>query len=487
MEERNERENTGRGKRFLKRFLVILALCTAAAVVIAVWLDGRHVRFYMVDNAEITIPYGRPFTDPGCYAVSTGFLTGEGENDLPVTVSGQVDTDTLGSYELRYTVSYHLRNYSTTRLVHVADLTPPEIRLDTLEGYEPTWFSGYEEEGFRAVDDYDGDLTDRVEAVYYEDRVEYTVSDAAGNESRAVRPIEYTVGKPEIYLNGGDSVEISARLQYTDPGYSAYDILGNDLTSYIQVEGDVVPYRTGSYEQVYSIYNARGDAVSVKRTVNIVPVPGVETVKPEGNVIYLTFDDGPGPYTAQLLNVLARYKAKATFFVTCTDPKYEDMVGRAYREGHSIGVHTATHNYYTIYASEEAFIEDFREAEEMIYRQTGSYTRLFRFPGGSSNTVSSFNPGIMSRLREIMLDMGYQYFDWDVSSGDAGETTRTTQVMENIIDGCAGRQNTIVLQHDIKDFSVAAVEKVLSWGTRHGYTFLPLELNSPAAHHRLAN
>ena len=131
--------------------------------------------------------------------------------------------------------------------------------------------------------------------------------------------------------------------------------------------------------------------------------------------------------------------------------------------------------------------DDFRQTEEMIYQQTGSYTRLFRFPGGSSNTVSSFNPGIMSRLRQIMLDMGYQYFDWDVSSGDAGETTKTTAVVDNIIGGCAGRRNTIVLQHDIKDFSVAAVEKVLSWGARNGYTFLPLEVNSPAAHHGIAN
>ena len=314
-----------------------------------------------------------------------------------------------------------------------------------------------------------------------------TVSDAAGNEAVAVRQINYTVGSPEIILRGGEDLQISARLRYTDPGYGAYDRLGNDLTEYVQVEGEVISYKPGDYEQVYSISNELGETVSVTRTVSVVPAYLPEAVKPEGKVIYLTFDDGPGPYTAYLLNILARYDAKATFFVTCLDPKYENMVGRAFREGHSIGVHSATHNYYEIYASEEAFLEDFEQVEEMIYRQTGTYSKLFRFPGGSSNTVSSFNPGIMSRLRQIMSDMGYVYFDWDVTSGDAGETSKTSHVLQNIIDGCSEQSVSVVLQHDIKDFSVSAVEKVLSWGTRHGYVFLPLEETSPTAHHMIAN
>ena len=208
---------------------------------------------------------------------------------------------------------------------------------------------------------------------------------------------------------------------------------------------------------------------------------------PDTPTIYLTFDDGPGPYTAALLDVLGRYNVKATFFVTCLNPDYEDMIGRAYREGHSIGVHSASHNYYAIYQSEEAFFEDFILAEEMIFRQTGSYTRLFRFPGGSSNTVSRYNPGIMSRLAETMTAMGYQYFDWNVSSGDAGETTRTNTVYQNIVDGCSTHRASVVLQHDIKDFSVNAVERVILWGLNNGYVFRSLDLSSPSAHHAIAN
>ena len=474
-------------QKTLKLVGIILAAYALVVVAVTLLADGRHVRFYLVDGAEISTPYGEEFVDPGRYAVSIGRITGEAETELPVTTVGEVDTGTPGTYELVYTARYRLRSYSTTRIVHVVDMTPPQIRLETVEGYAPSWFTGYQEEGYQAIDNYDGDLTEQVERTVHEDRVEYRVSDAAGNTAQVTRPIQYVVTRPEISLEGGETQEMSAALQYSDPGYHAYDSLGNDLTSFVQVEGEVVPYRAGNYERRYFISNELGETVSVTRSVTVNPVRNPDTVQPDGYVIYLTFDDGPGPYTAQLLDLLSRYNVKATFFVTCLNPDYADMVGRAYREGHSIGVHSASHNYYAIYASEDAFLEDFNQAEDMIYEQTGTYTKLFRFPGGSSNTVSSFNPGIMSRLAKIMTDMGYQYFDWNVTSGDAGGTTKTDEVVQNIIDGCTGRRVSVVLQHDIKDFSVNAVERVLVWGLRSGYTFLPLSETSPSAHHGIAN
>ena len=125
--------------------------------------------------------------------------------------------------------------------------------------------------------------------------------------------------------------------------------------------------------------------------------------------------------------------------------------------------------------------------QDLIYDQTGSYTKLSRFPGGSSNTVSNFNPGIMTSLAGALTDLGYQYFDWNVSSGDAGETTDTDTVAENIINGCAGRKASVVLQHDIKDYSVNAVEQVLIWGINNGYVFRALDVSSPNAHHGINN
>ena len=119
--------------------------------------------------------------------------------------------------------------------------------------------------------------------------------------------------------------------------------------------------------------------------------------------------------------------------------------------------------------------------------QTGAETRLYRFPGGSDNTVSSFNPGIITRLASALTDMGYQYFDWDVKSGDAGETTSADQVFRNVVEGMEGRDSAIVLQHDIKPFSVDAVERIILWGRENGYVFRALDLTSPPAHFEIAN
>ena len=470
-----------------KTALLIIVVYFLVMAAVAIAIDGRHVRFYMMDSAELTVECGEEYSDPGVYAVTVGRILGESARQLPVTVSGTVDNTSLGSYELKYSARYMLKDYSTSRTVTVTDTKPPQIILEHDDSYYPNWLDGYTEEGFTAVDLCDGDLTDRVQREIYEDKIVYTVTDSAGNTATTERLLDYAIGKPELVLNGSSTVEMSAYRIFSDPGCRAYDAFGNDMSEYIQVEGSVTPYTPGEYQLTYSISNAVGETVSVVRTVSVIGSTLPETVVPDEKTIYLTFDDGPGPYTDDLLDILAKYNVKATFFVTCLNNDYFDAVGRAYREGHSIGVHTATHNYYKVYDSEAAFFEDFNTVEDMIFEQTGSYTNLCRFPGGSSNTVSSFNPGIMTRLAKMIEDMGYKYFDWNVSSGDAGETTSTKKVAENIINGCKEHKTSIVLQHDIKDYSVDAVEKVITWGLKNGYSFRALDLTSPSSHHGIAN
>ena len=96
----------------------------------------------------------------------------------------------------------------------------------------------------------------------------------------------------------------------------------------------------------------------------------------------------------------------------------------------------------------------------------------------------------MSRLVNIMNDMGYKYFDWNVDSDDAGVTKWTDGVYSNVVQGCRdtyGYGYSLVLQHDVKDYSVAAIESIINWGLNNGYTFAALDMTSPAAHHGLYN
>ena len=228
-----------------------------------------------------------------------------------------------------------------------------------------------------------------------------------------------------------------------------------------------------------------GCADQSARDPQIQPLAEGVTEPAEERVIYLTFDDGPGKYTEQLLDVLDKYDVKATFFVVGCGQT--ELIGEAYRRGHTIGIHSACHKFRTIYQSEEAFLADVQEMSDIIYEQTGSRTTLLRFPGGSSNTVSDFNPGIMTKLARAVEEAGYRYFDWNVVSGDAGNPIPTAQVVKNVISGVKKNRVSVVLQHDTRKFSVDAVEEILKWGLENGYTFLPLTEDSPTIHHHIKN
>lgn len=202
-------------------------------------------------------------------------------------------------------------------------------------------------------------------------------------------------------------------------------------------------------------------------------------------VIYLTFDDGPGLYTKPLLELLDKYNIKATFFVCGTSRAH--LIKDIYDAGHTVGMHCKYHDYETVYASEEAYFEDLYAIQDIIFKYTGTHPTILRFPGGSSNKVSSFNPGIMTRLTKLVEEKGFSYFDWNVSSGDTG-TKDTETITKNLIEDTTGMRYAISLQHsEIKEYSLNAIEGYLIWALENGYTFATLTPESPKAHHRLNN
>ena len=237
---------------------------------------------------------------------------------------------------------------------------------------------------------------------------------------------------------------------------------------------------------VYTVTDSYQNVATVTRNVQVTAQPRPETVWPEGKTIYLTFDDGPGPYTSQLLDVLDRYGVKATFFVT--DSGYDQAMKEIVDRGHSIGIHTVSHRYDEIYASPEAYFGDLMQMQDIIYRNTGVKTTLLRFPGGSSNEISRRScEGIMTTLVEAVQDAGFQYFDWNVDSNDAGGARKSQQVFDNVVAGVKNARVSMVLQHDIHAFSVEAVEDILAWGLDHGYTFRAIDPTSPGFHHGVHN
>ena len=202
--------------------------------------------------------------------------------------------------------------------------------------------------------------------------------------------------------------------------------------------------------------------------------------------VYLTFDDGPGIYTQSILDVLNEYNVKATFFVTNQFSNYHYMIKKEYETGHSIAVHTYSHNYGKIYESVDSYVEDFNQMNQIILDETGTYTKMFRFPGGSSNTISKFNKGVVSDIAKTMTEKGYIYFDWNVDSTDT-KYKDPEIIYQNVINEIEKRDYSVVLMHDIKKANIESVRKIIIFGLENGYTFLGLDENSPEVHHHINN
>jgi peptidoglycan/xylan/chitin deacetylase (PgdA/CDA1 family) len=345
----------------------------------------------------------------------------------------------------------------------------------------------YEEAGFTAMDNYDGDLTSQVRREESDGKIVYTVTDSSGNTVSVERTITINDPIPPVLeLKGDKYITIGIGGSFKEPGFTALDNCDGDLSSAVQVSGSVDVYKAGVYTLSYTVTDRYQNTTTVKREVCVLPLSPSDIGKPNGKVIYLTFDDGPGAYTNELLDILAKYNVKATFFVVNTD--LISNIERTAREGHTVAIHTATHKFHQVYASEEAYFADLYKMQEIIERYTGIKSTLVRFPGGSSNTISKdYCKGIMTRLAAALEEKGFTYFDWNVDSNDAGGAKTADEVFENVTKGIGNKKYSVVLQHDMKRYSVDAVERIIVWGLKNGYTFLPMDANSPTCHHGINN
>ena len=197
----------------------------------------------------------------------------------------------------------------------------------------------------------------------------------------------------------------------------------------------------------------------------------------DNNCIYLTFDDGPSPYTEDLLEVLDKYDIKATFFLSPEDTEYDFRMMKLIAEkGHAIGIHTHSHVFYEIYSDTESYLDDFAQAYDLVYRATGHRCRFFRFPGGS---VNSYNYRIRDELIDEMSRRGFVYFDWNVDSRDA-EGASLEQIQNNVFNQTDKVSPAIILMHDgIKNTSLILEDiiKALEADAR-GYDFRVITENT---------
>ena len=341
--------------------------------------------------------------------------------NLDVVKSGEVNTKKIGTYEIKYQTKFLNFSKEAIKLITVVDNEAPKLQLNG--DPEKTIYVGdsYNDEGATAIDNYDGDISSKIEISNHLDNkkygdyeIKYSVKDSSDNES-SIKRIIHVIERPVV-------------LAATTTVPSASENTNTETSASTKTTG-------------------------------------------QSGVIYLTFDDGPsGNFTAKVLNLLAKYGAKATFFVTCNGS--DDLIKREYDEGHTIGLHTWSHKY-SIYSSVDTYFDDLNKIDQRVYNITGVHSKFVRFPGGSSNTVSKkYCQGIMTTLANELESKGYQYWDWNISSGDAGDTTDPNKIYKNVINRVKPNTTNVVLMHDIHAHTYNSLESILKWGTNNGYKFL---------------
>lgn len=441
-------------------FILLVTLLTSCA--------SQRIR--IVGPSVFVLEAGQPYLEPG-----VSLLKGE---SAKLTVSSDLNPQKPGTYRMRYLLVDGKEIVAqTTRKIKVVDTTPPALVLNGKTITDVCPGQNYTDEGARAIDLVDGDLTSRIEITSEEGKLTYQVVDHTGNSVSLIREIHVRDIDAPVF-DAPD--EISVLEGNLLPRIVANDRCEGDLSAAVTTDKIIDTSVVGDQNLTYSVQDSKGNTATFTQLVHVKKSHSAST-------IFLTFDDGPSYLTDDFLDLLAEFDVKATFFIN-KKSGYDKVIQQAHREGHSIGMHSYSHIYSRIYASEEAFFQDLYAEQAWIKNLTGETSRLYRFPGGSSNTISNFNPGIMTLLTQSIREKGIQYFDWNLSSGDAGK--HDAEFITNyVLKQLGSRANYVMLMHDSSghESTLEALRNILTYAKQEGYSFSALNVNSHPAHHGVKN
>ncbi len=208
------------------------------------------------------------------------------------------------------------------------------------------------------------------------------------------------------------------------------------------------------------------------------PQPLGELVQTDG-MIYLTFDDGPTANTDKILRTLAQQNVKATFFINgrSNETDFERMK-EIVEQGHTLGMHSYTHNYSQIYHSVEEYLDDMYQLFVLIRDVTGETPTCFRFPGGS---INSHNKGLYQELIAEMMRRGFVPHDWNISAQDAtAHPLDEDEVLANVFSSAQGKKWGVVLMHDgaAQSSTAAALDDIIEGFRERGYRFDRIQPNT---------
>ena len=198
-------------------------------------------------------------------------------------------------------------------------------------------------------------------------------------------------------------------------------------------------------------------------------------------IIYITFDDGPGgKITSETLDILKEENVPATFFLIGGQIKNQEaLVNRIKEEGHSLGLHSMSHNQNKLYCSNISFLNEMLEAQKVIENVTGERTNILRFPFGCNNQRYHLKNDLVDLLHENNLKI----YDWNVDSTDGANPTAPP---ETFIKHAKSDKDTITLLMHCgfqNKNSPKALPQIIKYYKEQGYEFRRITTDTDEVFH----
>ena len=169
-------------KKPLTKFLIFVTVLFLFSATLVVLLNKWEVVIEINGDQTTLVEYKSNYEDQGAVAYKQGTILTFLREKLEVKSNGTVDTSKLGSYKIKYTAEKDGLKASQERTVVVQDTTPPKITLTSNPDSYTLFNHPYEEEGYTAIDNFDGDLTDKVVREEKDGVVTYKVIDSHDNK-----------------------------------------------------------------------------------------------------------------------------------------------------------------------------------------------------------------------------------------------------------------------------------------------------------------
>ncbi len=197
--------------------------------------------------------------------------------------------------------------------------------------------------------------------------------------------------------------------------------------------------------------------------------------------IYLTFDDGPADkVTISILDTLKKENVHATFFLIGNQIKdQEDILIRMKEEGHSLGLHSMTHEKCKLYSSNDGFLKEMLEVQNCIKEATGYTSCILRFPFGCNNNSYKLKP----ELIELLHKNNFKIYDWNVDSGDGANPHSSPSTL--IKKSQSNKENIFLLMHCgyQSKTTAEALPGIIKYYKDQGYTFKVIDSDTPEVFH----